>query len=412
MGVNYTIINNMICYEFAKELIEEYGSPLVVYSAEQLEANYMRLKNALPKNAQIVYSVKANPNPMILKLFYRLGAFFETASEKEFDLVLSVGICVKRVIYSGQAKTKEGVTNALTNGVFLFNLESLHEVKMLVELTSALDREACILCRINPNCNTNNAVLKMGGTPSAFGMDENEIENAIALCKDSKVLLSGLFMYNGSQYYDPKSIYDNSKYLYDLSLRIMKSYNLKFNYIDYGGGFGVIENENQNELNMDELKQMLDADSFKTYAYKTSFFESGRYLTNSAGIVLTTVRDVKKSKNQKYVILDAGINILGIRQYCYRLYQPFLHSFYSDREKEKQIFVGPTCTTIDNVHEAVDFDKLEIGDVIAITEAGSYLLSYSPLFFCGQEIPREVLVDEQRNTTVNRIGIDYYRIEK
>ncbi|MBD5549109.1 MAG: hypothetical protein HDQ97_17270 [Lachnospiraceae bacterium] len=157
---------------------------------------------------------------------------------------------------------------------------------------------------------------------------------------------------------------------------------------------------------------MLDSDYFGTYTYTNSFYESGRYLTNNAGIVLTTVRDVKKSRNEKYVILDAGINMMGIRQYCYRLYQPFLYSFYTNRDKESQIFVGPTCTTIDNVHEAFDFDKLEIDDVIAITEAGSYLLSYSPLFFCGQEIPREVLVDKQQNIYVNKIGVDYYRIDK
>ncbi|MBD5549110.1 MAG: hypothetical protein HDQ97_17275 [Lachnospiraceae bacterium] len=202
---------------------------------EQLEANYARLEKALPKNSQIVYSVKANPNPMILKLFCELGAFFETASEKEFILVMENGISATRIIYSGQAKTREGIINALTKGVFLFNLESIHEVEMMVELTNELHKEARVLCRINPNYNSNNAILKMGGKPSAFGIDENEIEKAIELCNGSYVILSGLFMYNGSQYYEAKSIFNNSKYLYDLSLKIMKLYGLKFNYIDYGG---------------------------------------------------------------------------------------------------------------------------------------------------------------------------------
>lgn len=48
----------MLSYEFAKDLIGKYGSPLVVYSMEQLEANYARLEKALPKNSQNRSSLK------------------------------------------------------------------------------------------------------------------------------------------------------------------------------------------------------------------------------------------------------------------------------------------------------------------------------------------------------------------
>ncbi|WP_369199466.1 hypothetical protein [Streptomyces sp. PU-14G] len=40
-------------------------------------------------------------------------------------------------------------------------------------------------------------------------------------------------------------------------------------------------------------------------------FEPGRYLAADCGSLLTTVLDVKHSRGTTYVVLDAGVNVLG-----------------------------------------------------------------------------------------------------
>lgn len=153
-----------------------------------------------------------------------------------------------------------------------------------------------------------------------------------------------------------------------------------------------MENVEQKPLDLSKLKQHLKSNEKYIDGLKKGFFESGRYLVSNSGILITSVVDVKKSKGKKFVVLDSGINVLGIKQFCYRLYNPFIFSITAEGEAEKQIFVGPTCTTIDNVHEGVEIASMKSGDLVGILECGAYLLSYSPINFCGHPIPAEIMI--------------------
>ena len=388
-----------------KSLKEEISTPYVIYDEEAIISNYKELQNALGKDKIILYSVKANPNPFILKVLDKCGLMFETASIGEIKLLLRNGINTSKIIYSGQAKLESQIEEAIFCGIKLYNLESVEEVKRLTYFADELKKDVKYMCRINPNMSVNNAVLKMGSTPSAFGISENEIETVINIDKKCKYShFEGLFMYNGSQYYEAKDIVENCLYLQNLSKKIENKYKIQFSMIDYGGGFGVVENEHQHQLNLKELKKLVELKLIPQYV--TSFFESGRYIVNSAGTLVTSVVDIKTSRGKKIVILDTGINHLGVRQYCYRLYDTFINCNYNDREECYQIFVGPTCTTIDNVHSEIKFRNLKIGDIIQIPYAGAYLLSYSPLFFCGRSIPKEVMIYKNGDMKINQICSD------
>ena len=53
----------MIAHNFGRELLERYGSPLYVYDLDEAERQAKALFELLPKSAQVLYSVKANPIP-------------------------------------------------------------------------------------------------------------------------------------------------------------------------------------------------------------------------------------------------------------------------------------------------------------------------------------------------------------
>lgn len=387
--------------EFLRSIVQEYETPLIIYNENEIRNNYNELQKTLGEESIIVYSMKANPNPLVIKVLDKCGAWFETASYNEFELLMDIGIDVNKVIYSGQAKRGWEIEKAIIKGSKIFNIESIREAKLLVNIANKHKVRIQFMCRINPSLKKdNNAILKMGSEPTAFGMEEADLITVISIAKDSYADLAGLFMYNGSQYYNPEEIVSNCIYLQEKMKKVQIKYNIVFSMIDYGGGFGVIESENQKPLNMKVLKELLEKDLEK--CNKISFFESGRFLITSGGNLLCSVIDVKYSKGKKFVILDAGINTLGVRQLCYRLFDTFIESNNCE-DKEQQIIVGPTCTTIDNVHQEFLFDKLNVGDIVNIPYAGSYLLTYSPIFFCNQVIPKEIMIYNDGSLEINKI---------
>lgn len=400
------MIIDTINEKLIKDLINQYGSPLVIYDEEQLISNYEKLKSAVGKNT-IIYSMKANPNPHIIKILSSLGCYVETASEGEYSVLKTLGIPVNNIIYSGQAKSESGISQAINDGVFLINVESKKQMELVIKYSEKHKKETKVLLRINPSSIDNNAVLKMGGTPSPFGVDECYIKEIAKMTKGTCVKLTGLFMYNGSQYYCSSSIYNNTKYLCNLANEYKDLMDLE--YLDFGGGFGVVESEDQHELDMNDLKikltqvdQHLDA-----LDIKKAFFESGRYLTSSCGILVSTVVDTKMSRSKKFVILDSGINNTGIKQYCYRTYEPFLLVVGNKTNKiEHQILVGPTCTTIDRVHRGINLPSINIGDNVIFLESGAYLMSYSPIHFCGHPTPAEIMICKDGQVILTRERTD------
>jgi diaminopimelate decarboxylase len=392
-----------------EELQKEYGSPLVIYFEEEIETNFRALKSSLPDKADIVYSIKANPNPFVIKSLEKMGALFETASEGEFEHLQKIGIEPNKILYSGQAKSELGIEKAILNNVLAINAESERDILLIKKYTNIHRKKVKILIRVNPNLKASDAVLKMGGVASPFGVDEEYLGDVVDLCNDEYISFAGFFMYAGSQYYSADSIVNNTQYLCNLAFDFCTKRNINITYIDFGGGFGVVENENQVPLNMEDLKKgmhdKLKDDFTKLYSLKLEkmFFESGRYLTASSGILLTKVVDIKKSRDKTYVIIDSGINNTGIKQYCYRMYEPFIYILNKEvNKKSNKIIVGPTCTTIDIVHKGIDLPELRPGDTLAVRDCGAYLMSYSPVYFCGHPVPAEVAITREGRKILTR----------
>src|SRR5699024_7547909 len=79
--------------------------------------------------------------------------------------------------------------------------------------------------------------------------------------------------------------------------------------LDLGGGFGIAENITDTVLNMYEVNQYLK--KFKTAHPKYRLWvEPGRYLTASAGVLLTTVTQCKGKKGVRYIGVETGMNSL------------------------------------------------------------------------------------------------------
>ena len=385
-------------------IVKKYGdhlcTPCFIYDHNFLVANGKALKKALPVRANLVYSVKANPNPSIIYALQKIGALFEVASEGELLHLLNIGIAAEKIIFSGQGKTVSGITKAIKNEVLVINIESMREWKDVSEISKSLNKKVRVLLRVNPMFNNRDAALKMGGVASPYGVDEETIDLFFAegseLC-----LIEGIFVYAGSNYHNYIDIIENTKYIFELAEKIYKKFNVKLKYLDFGGGFGVPEFISDPELDLGNLEKGLK----KLFEEKLSlpcfsnirklFFESGRYLTATSGVLVMRVVDVKMSRGKQYVILDGGINCMGIKQFEYRRTEPELHLITQkcvDYGNVKEVcIVGTTCTPIDLIHQGINLPKVSIGDFIYFNDCGAYSLEFSPQNFCGQVSPIEYM---------------------
>src|SRR5215475_3184430 len=81
----------LICGVPVTSLAAEYGTPLYVYDRGIIDKKLALLRDTLPPEFAIHYSVKANPNPAIIKHFVSSRCGLEVASAGEIRLALAAG---------------------------------------------------------------------------------------------------------------------------------------------------------------------------------------------------------------------------------------------------------------------------------------------------------------------------------
>lgn len=380
-------------------LAARYGTPLIVYAEAVLRRNVFQLRNSIPSSSLLAYSIKANPNPTLLTLMHHFGLMAEAASEGELALALKMGVPPEKLLLGGPAKKREAVILAVEAGLSAILVESHNDLMLVRSVAQDVGRPIDVLFRVNPIHLSSQSVLRMTGLASPFGIDEEQLHEVLRACDDETARYGGLFLYAGSQHFSAADIVANTRYLCLLAANLVKDGFPVPRILDFGGGFGVTEDGSQPELDLMDLRTGLGSVFDECVAPLTAnglqrtIFESGRYLVSRAGVYVTRVMDLKRSRGRLFAVLDGGINNLGIRQMMYRTFEPKVEVWgrTTDGGSETITLVGPTCTPIDVVHKGCDLPSIKIGDIITIQDFGAYTASYSPIHFCGHPWPAEVL---------------------
>ncbi len=396
------------------DIVNKFSTPLIIYTVYELNNKIIELQAALPVESRLLYSVKANPNPFVINLFNQKGLGFEVGSVGELHQVIKLKIHSDRIVLGGPIKSREAIALGIQNHILSYNVESEQDLQNIVNATK---QRLNISLRINPDFSNRYSLLKMGGVSSQFGIDESNVIPLIRKYKN-RVNINGLFIFAGSQFFDAQKIIQNTSFLIEFAEKHKDEFD-QLDFLDFGGGFGVAESTDQPRLNMSILKAGL-SDLFESKKHfldkiKYKFFECGRYLTATSAILVSTVLDVKYSKGKKYIILDTGINHLGIRQLDFRNHEPFISTLKEYEHYSPAILTGATCTPIDIIQNEVDFPNVAVNDLVLIHNVGAYTTTLSPYNFCGFTYPCEVVVDtngyvlliRERSDIENSCGTGY-----
>ncbi len=381
-------------------IAEAVGTPVYVYSAEQIREQYHRLDAALaPAPHRVCYSVKANANLAILGLLRDLGAGADIVSAGELARVLRAGFRGGDVVFSGVGKTREEMRAALAAGIALINVESEEELGVLAGVAAETRRTAPVGIRVNPEVTVEtHPYTQTGVRGKKFGVPgEAAVALAARAARTDGLVLRGLAMHLGSQIAEITPYLAAVDKLLAMVAALRRDGVASLESLDLGGGMGIRYRDGDRALDVEAFAQAILPRVVPTGL--KLLVEPGRFLVGAAGLLLTRVLYRKRSGGRDIVVIDAGMTDL-IRPSHYNAYHEIrLVGGDQGRPRQTVDVVGPICESGDFLALDRELPCLEAGDLLAVCGAGAYGFVMTSTYN-GRGRPPEVLVDGERYAVV------------
>ncbi len=383
-----------------KQLAEEFGTPLYIYSRATLERHWHAFDSALGKHPHLIcYAVKANSNIGILNVMAKLGSGFDIVSQGELERVLAAGGDPSKVVFSGVAKSRVEIMRALEVGIRCFNVESVAELHHINQIAGEMGKIAPISLRVNPDVDAHtHPYISTGLKENKFGVSVDEAREVYKLAATlPHVKITGMDCHIGSQLTELQPFLDATDRLIRL-MEQLKEDGITLKHLDLGGGLGVTYTNETPPHPSDYATALLN--KLEDYEDLEIILEPGRAIAANAGILVAKVQYLKSNESRNFAITDTGMNDM-IRP---ALYEAYMNIIEIDRtlERKKAIYdvVGPVCETSDFLGKQRELAIAE-GDYIAQRSAGAYGASMSSNYN-SRPHTAEVLVDGDKAHLIRR----------
>ena len=357
-----------------EKLVKKFNTPLYCYSYLKLKNNIINFKNHFNNISPLIcFSVKSNSNVKIIKEIKNLDCGADVVSKGEMMKALKAGVNPKKIVFSGVGKTYSELEYAINKNILLINVESKSELLVIEKIGKIKKKKVNIGIRLNPNINAKTLKqISTGRESDKFGVTEKEFLKLVQYSKLSKFLkLKCLSVHIGSQILSHKP-YEKMLKVVD---KLIKKSNHLFEFIDLGGGMGISYEKNNKKLNFKIYNSLIN--KFLKKNNCKIIFEPGRSIIGNAGILISKIIYIKKSKNKNFVILDAAMNDL-MRPALYGAKHQIIPSIKNKKNLNKIFeFVGPICESTDKFLTINKFQKIKEGDVLIICDSGAYGMSLS-----------------------------------
>ena len=382
----------------ALNIAKKYKTPFYCYSLSQLKSNFYNFSNVFRKIKPLIcFSVKSNGNITLLKELKRIGSGADVVSAGELLKAKKAGINSKKIVFSGVGKTNEEIELAIKKRVLLINMESESEARLINKISKKLSRKTSVGLRLNPDVTgKTNKKISTGGKNDKFGLGRNDF---VIMCKKisemKNLKLEGLSVHIGSQITSIKPF----KTVLNIINEIIKITKIDFKYIDLGGGMGISYNDKEKKLDLNHYAKLVE--KFTKNKKVQIIFEPGRFIIGNTSILITKVIYIKKSYNNNFIILDAGMNDF-MRPALYDANHKIIPIKKNYGKNLKNVeFVGPVCESSDKFSTYKTFSKVYEGDFLAITDVGAYGMSLTSNYN-ARPIIAEVLVNGSKYKLIKK----------
>ena len=373
------------------ELAAQYGTPLYVYSQAALLSQLKDVQTAFAEAKPVIcYSVKANGNLSLCRLMGQNGSGFDVTSQGEFQRALKAGPSGAKIVFAGVGKSDAEIEFALTNGVFLFDVESEQELHAIGAVAQKLGVKANVALRVNPDLPPKTHVKTDTSVKGVkFGLDiETIIDVAHGVVGHPGLAVVGLHMHLGSPILKAEPYRQGCEKGVAL-IRAFRAQGHDIKYLNMGGGFGI-------SYRKDEAKPASAFAEVILPAVRETgcqlILEPGRFIVGNAAILLSRVVFTKDTGGKHYIIQDAAMNDL-IRPTLYGSFHrvwpvtpaadvpvtPDVNGDPDDPDPFRampncfnQDVVGPVCESGDYLAKDRPLPAVKRGDLLAVFSAGAY----------------------------------------
>ena len=386
-----------------ESLARRFGTPLYVYSADQIVERLKLFEQALAGREHLVcYAVKANSALAILKLLAKNGAGFDIVSGGELERVLAAAPeAAGRVVFSGVGKTAAEIDLALQAGILEFNVESEAELKLLAVRARKHKTRARFALRVNPDVFAEtHPYISTGLREHKFGID---IRRALSIYKnaanDRWLEPHGISVHIGSQIRSAEPFGAAIQRVSKL-VRELRREGIELRSIDAGGGLGIDYHGGpfDAKAKVEEYAAALES-ALDDFAGRL-LIEPGRFLVAQAGALVARVLYVKRNGRKTFVITDAAMNDL-IRPALYQAWHEIVPVRRRTGKARVVDVVGPVCESGDFFARDRKLAPVEPGDLVALLDAGAYGMAQTSNYNSRLR-PAEVLVQGKKARLIRR----------
>lgn len=364
-------------------------TPMLVIDLDVVADHYRRLVAALSGGAAtagttVLYAVKANPHPEILRLLVEMGAGFDVASRGEIDACIAAGASPDRLSFGNTVKRRAAITTAWGLGIRQFAFDAAAELDKVLAAAPG----ASVTCR-----------LRFDGGGAAWPLSDKfgcGPEAAAELLLDAHrrgASELGVSFHVGSQQRRPEA-WDEALAAVGMIADELAEAGAALGLVNLGGGLpsgygrplaGV--DDYVRAMN-DGLVRHLDGHDVRLV------IEPGRYLVAEAGVIQAEVLLVSRRGHEdgrRWVYLDVGV-YSGLVETAGGAIRYPIRTPHDGGPSGPAVVAGPTCDSVDVLCESELYDlplALAEGDRVELFSAGAYTTACATTGFNGFPPMRE-----------------------
>ncbi len=356
-----------------------------VYHLDTVRERIRELRDLSPVD-RVLYAMKANPHPEILRVVHEEGAEFECVSRGEIEAVWEVlpDLPGDAILFTPNFAPRAEYEWALEAGVRV-TLDALHPIVHWPEIFRGRD----LFVRIDPGQGAgHHEKVSTAGRRSKFGVQPEDLDEMAKRIAGVNARVVGLHVHAGSGIPGAEHWPRMGRFLLEIAELFPDT-----RVLDLGGGLPVPQSAGESALDLSALAQGLSGIRAVRPELEL-WLEPGRFVVAQSGVLLARVTQTKSKGPIRYVGLATGMNSL-IRPALYGSHHEIVNlTRLGDRGSERVQVVGPICETGDRLGVDRLLPPTDEGDLVLIAGTGAYGRAMASSYNLRPPAPEFVVVGD------------------
>lgn len=367
-------------------------TPTVAYDEQIVRARCGEFRDAISTiPSRLLYALKANSNPTIIRLLLDEVDGFDAVSPGELELLLRLGVRARNILFSPNYMTDTEMLEAFDAGVLL-NIGELSRLEQFGQAHPGSD--ACVRLNLWVGAGHHKYVVT-GGQHSKFGIPGDQLDRVIEIADRYDLNIVGLHQHIGSGFSSASDFADSVDLLVEACKRFPE-----VRFLNVGGGIGIPYRFGESRFNLNAVSERLKTSSTAAGPDIVFWFEPGRFLVAESGTLLVSVTAVKQSGDRTFAGTNSGFNHL-IRPVLYDAHHEIVNVTNPTGPLRRYDVAGNICESGDLFARNREIQEIREGDILAILDVGAYGLSMASEYNM-RPFPQEVLIESSGSISTIR----------